>query len=593
MKPQRPASGGAGDSILDQVANRPKFCERRELAFARPERARDKLLSYSTLKVKVVKARSLVEADIVSSDPYAEVYVDDVLKGHTPTVFKSLNPVWNWEKTLEIKHPASVVLVRVMDYDLSNPDDMLGFVEFPVADLPLETCTAGWFRLHPAEKLVGKASQRLEKISEPLEETCGAVFLELTRKIESGDATDEQYAWCLPDPEPIDWPEYTGARKKLDAQALIDSIMDFKTALLGGLIRPLMTGVGYILGWRNIPMTSCVLAICLGVSYRPELFISGMLLMAGLLLLMTSDPSVCSAMSLLPAAVPLDDAGYALIAQTKDTDAAVAFLQRVVFALQGTVADDDKLREFAAFSSHEGEAVAESYADLKRQLHKAKANKESRCPIIKTDDKPLKKGALVHRSGQKGEVVSCKNPDEVLTWEYEVQFDGADAPEVVRADRLDSRTDMRWMSGDAMLAIIPDSVEDSLIGWTAFFRSLTTTLEGAEKPIRDIAGWKDKTKTLTVAVACLVLSVLFLWIQRLFCFAVAVYLFAKNTEAWISFFAKRRGQAALEKQKGARDVSEWGFFTRASADDDKAGSKAPLLQSFMDSARSTFGMGKA
>jgi hypothetical protein len=590
-----------GDSILDQVANRPKFRERRELAFTRPERARDKLLSYSSLKLRVVKARNLVEADIVSSDPYAEVYVDDVLKDQTPTKFKTLNPVWDWQKTLEIKHPASVVLLRVMDYDLSNPDDTLGFVEFPVADLPLDTCTAGWFRLHPADQLVGTATKRLEKVSEPVEETCGAIYLEVTRKIESGDATDEQYAWCLPDPVPFDWPEYTGARKKLDAQALIDSIMDFKTALLGGLIRPLMTGVGYVMGWRNIPMTSTVLLISLGVSYRPELFMSGVFLTVGLLLLMMSDPRLCSAMSLLPAAVPLNDVGYRLIAETKDTDAAVAYLERVAFALQGTVADADKLREFAAFSSNDGEVVAESYADLKRQLHIARPavktldkEKEIGSPVVKTEDKPLKRGALVQRRGQKGEVVCCKNPSEVLTWEYEVQFDGEDEREVVSADLLDARMDMRWMSGDAMLALIPNSVEDSLVGWTAFFRNLTTTLEGVEQPIRDIAGWKDTGKSFIVAVACLVLAVLFIWIQRVFFFAVASFLFAKNTEMWTSFTAKRRGQAAFEKQKAARDVSEWGFFVKAGLDDDgKAGSKAPLLQSFIDSAKSTFRMNRA
>merc|ERR1719221_1801680 len=312
--------------------------------------------------------------------------------------------------------------------------------------------------------------------------------------------------------------------------------------------------------------------------------------MAGLLLLMMSDPCVCSAMSVLPAAVPLNDAGYKLIAQTRDKDAAVAYLQRVAFALQGTIADDDKLREFAAFSSHEGEAVAISYADLKRQLRNARVGTEIAKPVVKTDDKPLRRGVLVQRSGQKGEVVSCKNPSEVLAWEYEVQFDHSDEPqpEVVSADLLDARTDVRWMSGDAMLALIPNSVEDSLVGWTAFFRNLTTTLEGVEKPIRDIAGWKDTGKTLMVAVACLVLSVLFIWIQRVFFFAVASFLFAKNTEMWFSFSARRRGKAAFEKQKAARDVSDWGFFTKAGLDEDeKAGSKTLLLQSFIDGAKST------
>jgi hypothetical protein len=586
------AGAGDGDSILGQVANRPTFRQRRDLALTRPDRARDKLQSYSTLELKVVKARNLMIADIVSSDPYAEVYVDDVLKDRTPTVFKDLNPVWKWQRTLEIKHPASVVLLRVMDYDVASRPDQLGFVEFPVAGLPLDTCTAGWFRLHPAEKLVGKATQRLERISETVEENCGAIYLEVTRRIQSGDVTDEQYACCLPDPEPFDYPDRD---PKFDAQALIDSIMDFKTALVGGLIQPLMTGVGYILGWRNTPMTSTVFAIFLGVSCRPELFVSGMFFMAGMLLLMMSDPCVCSAMSLVPAKVPLDDDGYRLIAQTRGTDAAMAYLQRAVFAMQGTIADEDKLREFAAFSSSfEGEAVASSYADLKRQLHKARAGTHTACPVVELDDKPLRWGALVQRRGQKGEVRRCTNPGEVLAWRYEVHFDNANEPTVVEADELEVRTDMRWMSGDAVLALIPNSVEDSLIGWTAFFRSLTTTLEGVEQPIRDIAGWKDRGKTLMVALACLALSVLFIWIQRVFVFAVVFILFAKSTVVWTTLSARWRGNAIFEKQKAARGISNWGFFVRAGLDEIKRASPmATLLQSLVASARKTCDITKA
>jgi len=311
----------------------------------------------------------------------------------------------------------------------------------------------------------------------------------------------------------------------------------------------------------------------------------------------------CALSAASPEEVPLDDDGYKLIAETRDTDAAVAYLERVAFALQGTVADADKLREFAAFSSNDGEVVAESYADLKRQLHIARLaaktgdkekEKEAASPLVKTEDKPLKKGALVQRSGRKGEVISCKNPDEVLTWEYEVQFDDGKEPEAVSADLLDSRMDMRWMSGDAMLALIPNSVEDSLVGWTAFFRNLTATLHGVEKPIREVAGWKDSGKSFTVAAACLALAVLFIWIQRVFFFAVTSFVFAKNTEMWIAFFAKRRGLAAFEKAKAARDVSEWGFFVKAElSESEKVGSKAPLLQSIIDGAKKSFRMSSA
>jgi hypothetical protein len=582
------------EHILNGVTNRPQFKERRDLVYTRPDRARDKLKPYSSLELKIVKAKNLIAADFVgagalaSSDPFVEVFVDDSKKGETETRIKTLNPVWNFETTLEIKHPASVLLLQVMDYDVTTASDMLGFVELPVADLPVGERKTGWFRLHSPKDLIGTAPERLQKLLSELSEKAehGEVYLEMTRKITSGDKEDENYAWCLPPPEFRSYPELGWTRRSLDAQALIDSIMDFKSVLLGGFIRPILKGVGFVLGWYNLPMTLVVLSALLGMSLRPEYFLSGLFGMFGLIILLLSDPRVSSAMSLQPATVPLTSEGYKLIAATKDTDAAVTYLSRATSALNGKVLDQDRLREFAAFSSHEGQVVAESYAELKRQLYKARKGGEFEPAIIDTEGKPLQKGAVVSRRGRKGQIVKCLNPDKQLEWKYEVTFDGVEKPEEVSADELEQRTDMRWMSSEAVLTLIPNSVEDSLTNWTEFFRSKTDTLQGMERPMRDLLGWKDKSKSATVACGSLGLAVVFIWLQRAFFFLVVSVLFAKNTETWIAFFAKRRGKAAAEKQ-AARSTADWTFYTEA--EEPAEDNKTPLLSSLTDKMNAMFG----
>ena len=49
--------------------------------------------------------------------------------------------------------------------------------------------------------LIRCARERLALLHEPPEEEVGAVFLDLTLNIVSGDLKDEWYAHCLPEPE--------------------------------------------------------------------------------------------------------------------------------------------------------------------------------------------------------------------------------------------------------------------------------------------------------------------------------------------------------------------------------------------------------
>jgi len=300
------------------------------------------------------------------------------------------------------------------------------------------------------------------------------------------------------------------------------------------------------------------------MSLRPEYFLTGLFGMMGLVLLLLSDPTISGAMALQPATVPLDDEGYKLIAQTMDTDAAVTYMGRVANTIKGKVLDEDKMREFAAFSAFEGVAVADGYADLKKQLYNARKGGNFKDPFLTVDEKPLNKGDLVQRNGQKGEVVKCLNPQQVLEWRYEVLL--GDETKEICADELEVRSDMRWMSKDAVLAIIPDSLEDSLMGYAEMFQGLTAKLKGVEQPLRDIAGWKDKNKSAMVSIGLLAAAVVFIWIQRAFFVIVVSFLFATNTEVYSSFSRRRAGKAAFEKRKReseSRSFREWGFYTEA------------------------------
>lgn len=129
-----------------------------------PERAAETLEPYSILNLTVVSAQSLLACDIDGrSDPFVEVYLNDVLQGKSERKMFTLSPKWNFNIKLEIYSPLSIVHIRVMDHDAITQSDLIGFSEFRVADLPLDTAVRGWLELRRKRHLHGLAFSRVNR----------------------------------------------------------------------------------------------------------------------------------------------------------------------------------------------------------------------------------------------------------------------------------------------------------------------------------------------------------------------------------------------------------------------------------------------
>lgn len=57
------------------------------------------------LHVDVLRAKGLLAADVMTSDPYACVRVAGELIGKTAVISSTLNPVWNESFTSPLLHP--------------------------------------------------------------------------------------------------------------------------------------------------------------------------------------------------------------------------------------------------------------------------------------------------------------------------------------------------------------------------------------------------------------------------------------------------------------------------------------------------------
>jgi len=484
-------------SILEQVAHRKVFHRHRTLAAWNSAAARDHLANYARLEVNVVCACNLPVGDLVSSDPYAEIYQNDVLKRQTHVITATLNPKWKWSGELHVHRPSSVIRVVVMDHDVVGDDDLLGFVEFPLADLPLGERVEGWFTLLPGERLQGTAPERVAmSMREKPEETCGCIYLGLMLDTLSGDPADEFYAWCLDPPNFKEFPR-TGYFKKLNAQAISDTTMDLKIALLDQVALPFMAGVEHILMWREKVLSMAMLLLAATVSLQPAFIPATIAALPGAILLLLSNETRRRRMAADPKIVALDDMGYALVAGLCDTQAMRDFLERVVIAMNGKVLQRDLLRSFAAFCWDAGRPVT-TLADLKQQLRSAAVELRDN-PFVSFSPAALEHGSLIVAGGRSGEVICCvRQPDASQGGQYKVQF-GPDAVEELDGEILEIRPDFRWISNKIVLAMIPDDVETALM-------DLLPHLELAQMHVRfvvDLVGglltWKRNAASLATA----------------------------------------------------------------------------------------------
>jgi len=136
-----------------------------------PHRARDTLKPYAVLKIQVQVAKNLLAKDWnlfrSTSDPYYEIMVDDKVYHVSEYLSSTLYPRFNHPPVnIPIWHPNSIVRIALMDWDgmvkrMTHGNEILGFVEFIIRDLPINNSVHGWFELRLEEKLVGTADKRV------------------------------------------------------------------------------------------------------------------------------------------------------------------------------------------------------------------------------------------------------------------------------------------------------------------------------------------------------------------------------------------------------------------------------------------------
>ncbi|KAM5300214.1 multiple C2 and transmembrane domain-containing protein 1 isoform 9-T9 [Ctenodactylus gundi] len=124
-------------SISDLSANPLEDQKEREEILKRysPLRIFHNLKDVGFLQVKVIRAESLMAADVTGkSDPFCVVELNnDRLLTHT--VYKNLNPEWNKVFTFNIKDIHSVLEVTVYDEDRDRSADFLGKVAIPLLSI--------------------------------------------------------------------------------------------------------------------------------------------------------------------------------------------------------------------------------------------------------------------------------------------------------------------------------------------------------------------------------------------------------------------------------------------------------------------------
>lgn len=159
------SSAASGVQKLDTIFVREEFHDRRRELLAGDQHNLEILGPYAQLHLCVKEARRLLPLDCCgTSDPYVEVFVNDVPLRRTPHMPRTLSPTWHEDFVLDIWSPFSIIRVAVMDWDRFSEDDFIGFVEFRVAELePNGPQAAGWFELRLADRFKGTARHRFRR----------------------------------------------------------------------------------------------------------------------------------------------------------------------------------------------------------------------------------------------------------------------------------------------------------------------------------------------------------------------------------------------------------------------------------------------
>jgi len=165
--------GQQDQPLLRQVPSnevvRDDFHRYRWRCIFQPERAVETLGPVAELHLSIIKAKNLHSYELSNMfqptcNPSCKVYLDDNLICQSKCQQRTVEPEWQFQRSLDVTCPFSMLRVQVVDQGNSNAvNRQIGFVEISIGDLPLNRDIEGWFELRHQESLQRTSADRYAK----------------------------------------------------------------------------------------------------------------------------------------------------------------------------------------------------------------------------------------------------------------------------------------------------------------------------------------------------------------------------------------------------------------------------------------------
>jgi len=372
-----------------------------------PHRARDVLQPYAMLHFRLLSARDLLAKDIGilrhSADPYYEILVDDKTYHVSEPVMDNLNPTFNDPPVpIPIWHPMTVVTIKLMDYDnplkrMFHGDELIGFVELQIKDLPFNQDICGWLELRLEDFLVGTSTERIEEhralrddmaYERPEQASiieskkyqqnafCGcfpdrpgglrisarvpnAGCLLVEMNLQTETSWNELFAYSLPRPVPIVYDRSIIAKKHALPELNVPKLIDHATWIGDTLWKNgalcFIDAILYVLTWKECWISfifTCGL-VCMVIFPRFGLAIFVASIAFWLYIL--SSRKRRTRMVASPERAPLNDEGFALVAMLRSTQKMIVWVERVIVqVLRGVIDNHNDLELFSSSIFRDG-----------------------------------------------------------------------------------------------------------------------------------------------------------------------------------------------------------------------------------------------
>lgn len=97
-----------------------------------------------TLEMVIHRGTNLPVGDITTSDPFVVIFCNSKLIGKTHTVYRTLNPEWNYKFSIPLLHTSTQIQLKIFDEDRNAADDILGKVIMECFAMPVNKEVNDW-----------------------------------------------------------------------------------------------------------------------------------------------------------------------------------------------------------------------------------------------------------------------------------------------------------------------------------------------------------------------------------------------------------------------------------------------------------------